>query len=129
MPSSSVLLPCCLLSGSCALVAAAASASASAPNGTSAQAASAAGGGSHLWYSLADGFPTRVFVFFLVIVGTVSLFLLIAALGPKNRFYEYRRTELKENLSLDLDDDDEEEGEVLFDAGQHKLLKKAARVA
>lgn len=69
-------------------------------------------------------------VVFVVMAVTVSIFLVIAALGPKNRFYDYRPTETVDKfpLNLDLDEDEEDDADVLFDAGRHKLLRKSSEV-
>ena len=77
---------------------------------------------------LSDGFPVRMAVLLVVMAVTISIFLAIAALGPKSRFYDYRPTETNDKfapLSVDLDDEDEDEADVLFDAGRHKLLRKS----
>lgn len=80
------------------------------------------------WDHLTDGFTGRMFVLFGVMAATVSIFLLISALGPKRRLYEYRPTDANEKYPLNLDDDDDEESDVLFDAGRHKLLRKGSHV-
>lgn len=67
-------------------------------------------------------------VFIVVMAVVVSIFLLIAALGPK-RFNEYRPADVMEKYPLELDDEDDAEADVLFDAGRHKLLRKSGAVA
>lgn len=82
----------------------------------------------HSWDALSDGFSTRMLLVVFVMGITVSIFLAIAAFGPKNRFYQYRPTETNDKfLNVDLDEDGDEEADVLFDAGRHKLLRKSSQ--
>lgn len=84
----------------------------------------------HGWDTLSDGFPGRIVVVLVVMAVTVSIFLVIAALGPKKGFYDYRPTETMDKfpVNLDLDEEEEDEADVLFDAGRHKLLRKSGPV-
>jgi hypothetical protein len=82
----------------------------------------------HNWDTLSDGFPGRLMVFIVVMAVVVSIFLVIAAFGPK-RFNEYRPADVMEKYPLELDDEDEADAEILFDAGHHKLLRKSGAVA
>jgi hypothetical protein len=70
-----------------------------------------------------DGFYLRLMVVISLAVVVAMILLLLSNYGPKKRFKGYQITSLNDKDFYALEDDDDDE--LLFDAGNHKLLSKS----